>query len=197
MNDGLLKAERLAKTKGIKGWLALPAILGLMCLDQFVVNIPYANVVFPILIIVSANMSFLKNFVLIALYAVLFELSCIAWFPTRLFEAKWWLIQVFIGFFMPYIVYKAFNPTHRNVSVFTYALYASVGEIFYFWSSVVATVLIWKVPIVSYLLSDAPYELRGAVATFVCAIPVAILYKLYTGELKLKRRKPNEQKTTV
>ena len=193
MNDTLLKAERLAKTKGIKGWLSIPVILGLMCVDQFILNIPYANIVFPILVIVATSMNFFQNLTLITAYAVLFELSCIAWFPTRLFEAKYWLIQVFIGFFMPYIVYKAFNPKHKDVSAFTYALYASVGEIFYFWSSVIATVLIWKIPFISYLLSDAIFELRGALATFICAVPVATVYKAFTGEIKLPlKRKQNE-----
>ena len=199
MNDTLLKAERLSKTKGLKGWAATLAILALMCLDQFVVNVPYANVVFPILIICAASMSFCKNFALIALYAVLFELSCLAWFPARLSTAKWWLLQVFVGYFMPYLVYKAFNPKHENVSVFTYALYASVGEILYFWTSVVATVILWKIPFFTYLLNDAVEEFKAAAITFICALPVALIYKLLTGEIKLPQRKrlKNEQEKAV
>ena len=189
MNNSLLKAERLAKTKGLKGVAALLSLLALMCVDQFLVRFPYENFIFPILVICAASMNFPKNFALIALYAVLFELSCLAWFPAKLIEAKWWLLQVFIGYFMPYIVYKAFNPKHKNVSVFVYALYAAVGEIFYFWTSVVATVLIWKLPLFPYLLNDAPFELKGAAITFICALPVAAIYKLTTGELAVRRRK--------
>ena len=59
----------------------------------------------------------------------------------------------------------------------------------YFWVSVIATVVIWKVPFGAYILSDIPYEAIGAVATFVCAIPVAGVYKIMSGELVLGKRK--------
>ena len=189
MNNSLLKAERLAKTKGIKGVFALITLLALMCIDQFLVNLPYENFVFPLLVICAASMNLPKNFLLVFLYSILFELSCLAWFPARLVTAKWWLLQAFIGYLMPYLVYKAFNPKHKNVSVFTYAFYAALSEILYFWTSVIATVLIWKIPLLPYLLNDAPYELRGALITFVCALPIAYIYKLTTGEIKLPLKK--------
>ena len=44
------KIERLAKTGGIQGWTAMFALLAIMCLDQFVLEIPFENVVFPILV---------------------------------------------------------------------------------------------------------------------------------------------------
>ena len=45
------KIERLAKTGGIQGWTAMFALLAIMCLDQFVLEIPFENVVFPILVV--------------------------------------------------------------------------------------------------------------------------------------------------
>ena len=61
----LKKAERYAQTKGLKGWVAMFALLALMCYDQFVLEIPFANVVFPILVICAASMTPAKNAVLI------------------------------------------------------------------------------------------------------------------------------------
>ena len=193
MNNELLKDERLSLTKGAKGFGAMLFLLWLMCMDQFVVNIPFENVVFPLLIIAAASLSFSKNIVLIALYAVIFELSCVFWFPMELINAKWWLLSSFIGYFMPYLVYKAFNRNHKDVSVFVYSLFASVGYILYCWVSVITTVLIWKLPLGSYFLSDLSFELKGAVATFICALPIAVIYKLITGELRFKfKRKAKE-----
>ncbi|MDE6398788.1 MAG: hypothetical protein K2L51_05655 [Clostridiales bacterium] len=185
----LQKAERLAKTKGIKGWAAMLALLGTMCFDQFVLEIPFANVVFPILIICAASMNIAKNFVLVTVYSVLFELSCIAWFPADLVHVQWWLLEVWIGYSMPYLVYKLFNRKHENMRVVSYATLAALSELLYFWVSVVATILIWGVDPIAYMLSDLPYEALGCVATFVCALPVAALYKLSTGELALGRKR--------
>lgn len=53
----LTKAERLARTSGLKGWIAMFTLLGIMCYDQFILEIPFANVVFPILIICAASMN--------------------------------------------------------------------------------------------------------------------------------------------
>lgn len=183
------KAERLAQTKSWKGWVAMFALLGTMCFDQFVLDIPFANVVFPILIICAASMNIAKNFVLVTAYSVLFELSCIAWFPADLLRVQWWLLEVWIGYSMPYLVYKLCNRRHENMRVVSYAALAAFAELLYFWVSVVATILIWGVHPVAYLLSDLPYEAIGCVATFVCALPVAALYKLSTGELQIKRKR--------
>ena len=182
------KAERLAKTKGLKGWVATFAILALMCVDQFVLDIPFANVVFPILIICAATMSAAKNIVLVFLYSVIFELSCIAWMPSELVRVKWWLLEVWIGYMMPFAVYKAFNFKHKNKSVLSYSAMAAFSELIYFWVSVVATVLIWKVDPMAYILSDLPYQLLGCLATFACALPVSAVYKWTMGELNLLPR---------
>lgn len=184
----LNKAERLAKTNGFKGWVAMFALLATMCVDQFVLEIPFANVVFPILVICAACMSPAKNAVLVLAYSVIFELSCIAWFPQDLPRVQWWLLEVIIGYSMPFICYKALNFKHKNVSVLAYGAIASLSELLYYWVSVVATVLIWKVPFTGYLLSDIPFELAGCAVTFICTIPVAFIYKLTTREIVLKKQ---------
>lgn len=163
------------------------ALLGAMCVDQFVVDIPYENVVFPLFAVCAAGMSFGKNIALIALYAIIFELYCVCWIPADLLSVKWWLLEVFIGYSMPYLIYKAVNGKHKDMSVIAYSLIAAAGYLAYTQVSAVATALIWKVPYGAYLLSDLPYELLGAAATFICALPVAVLYKLFTGELVLKK----------
>ncbi len=179
----LTKAERLARTSGLKGWIAMFTLLGIMCYDQFILEIPFANVVFPILIICAASMNPAKNAVLIIAYSIIFELSCIAWFPSELYRVQWWLLEVAIGYSMPLVCYNVFNRKHENMSVFSYASLAALSELAYYWVSVVATVLIWEVPFGAYFLSDIPYELGGCLATFVCALPVAAIYKLMTKEL--------------
>lgn len=179
------KAQRLAKTKGFKGWVATFAILALMCVDQFVLDVPFANVVFPILIICAATMSAAKNMVLVALYSVIFELSCIAWMPSELVRVKYWLLEVWIGYMMPFGVYKVLNFKHKNKSVLSYSAMAALSELLYFWVSVVATVLIWKVDPVAYILSDLPYQALGCLATFACALPVSAVYKWTMGELNV------------
>lgn len=178
----LTKAERLARTSGLKGWIAMFTLLGVMCYDQFILEIPFANVVFPILIICAASMNPAKNAVLIIAYSIIFELSCIAWFPSELYRVQWWLLEVAIGYSMPLVCYNVFNRKHEDMSVFSYASLAALSELAYYWVSVVATVLIWKVPFGAYFLSDIPYELGGCLATFVCALPVAAIYKLMTKE---------------
>lgn len=185
----LQNAQRTAQTKGVKGWLAMFALLGAMCLDQFVWDIPYLNVVFPVLIVCAASMNIAKNFVLVTAYSVLFELSCIAWFPADLFRVQWWLLEVWIGFGMPYLVYMLFNRKRENMRIVSYAALAALGELLYFWVSAVATVLIWGVHPVAYFISDLPYEALGCLATFVCALPVAALYKLFTGEWQPLRKR--------
>ncbi len=182
------KAARLARTKGLKGWLAMFALLGAMCMDQFVLDIPFANIVFPILVICAASMNVAKNLVLVTAYSILFELSCIAWFPADLFRVQWWLLEVWIGYMMPFIVYKSLNRKHDNVGVVSYAAMAALSELLYFWVSVAATILIWGVDPAAYLLSDLLYEAVGCAATFICALPVSAVYKLTTGELRLKKR---------
>lgn len=179
----LTKAERLARTSGLKGWIAMFILLGIMCYDQFILEIPFANVVFPILIICAASMNPAKNAVLIIAYSIIFELSCIAWFPSELYRVQWWLLEVAIGYSMPLVCYNVFNRKHEDMSVFSYASLAALSELAYYWVSVVATVLIWKVPFGAYFLSDIPYGLGGCLATFVCALPVAAIYKLMTKEL--------------
>lgn len=179
----LTKAERLARTSGLTGWIAMFTLLGIMCYDQFILEIPFANVVFPILIICAASMNPAKNAVLIIAYSIIFELSCIAWFPSELYRVQWWLLEVAIGYSMPLVCYNVFNRKHEDMSVFSYASLAALSELAYYWVSVVATVLIWKVPFGAYFLSDIPYELGGCLATFVCALPVAAIYKLMTQEL--------------
>ena len=169
----LEKEERIGKTKGYKGFIALLSVLATMCIDQFVLDIPFANVVFPLLVVCAASMSAIKNFVIVAIYSVIFELSCIAWNPVDLFRVHFWLLEVFIGFMMPFVLYKALNRKHKNISVFSYAAIASLSELLYFWVSIVATVILWKVDPIAYILSDLPYEALGALATFVCAVPVA------------------------
>lgn len=184
----LEKEERIGKTKGYKGFIALLSVLATMCIDQFVLDIPFANVVFPLFVVCAASMSAIKNFVIVAIYSVIFELSCIAWNPADLFRVHFWLLEVFIGFMMPFVLYKALNRKHKNISVFSYAAIASLSELLYFWVSIVATVILWKVDPIAYILSDLPYEALGALATFVCAVPVAAIYKLTTGELTLRKR---------
>ena len=179
----LQKAERLARTNGLKGWVAMFTLLGIMCYDQFILEIPFANVVFPVLVICAACMNPLKNAVMVIAYSVIFELSCIAWFPSELYRVQWWLLTVAIGYAMPFVCYKLFNHKHEDMSVVSYAALAALSELLYFWVYVVATVLIWEVPFGAYFLSDIPYELGGCLATFVCALPVATLYKLQTKEL--------------
>lgn len=179
----LTKTERLARTSGLKGWIAMFTLLVIMCYDQFILEIPFANVVFPILIICAASMNPAKNAVLIIAYSIIFELSCIAWFPSELYRVQWWLLEVAIGYSMPLVCYNVFNRKHEDMSVFSYASLAALSELAYYWVSVVATVLIWKVPFGAYFLSDIPYELGGCLATFVCALPVAAIYKLMTKEL--------------
>ncbi len=185
MNEKLLKAERLAKTKGFKGWIALFLLLGIMCADQFLLDLPYENVIFPILVICAASMSFGKNLILIAAYSIIFELSCVAWIPTDLVNVKWWLLEVFIGYLMPFVAYRAINRKHRDMSVIGYSAIAALGAFLYYAVSAVATSLIWKVPFVEYYASDLLYQLIGCAATFVCALPVAVVYKFITGELAL------------
>lgn len=184
----LEKEERIGKTKGYKGVIALLSVLATMCIDQFVLDIPFANVVFPLLVVCAASMSAIKNFVIVAIYSVIFELSCIAWNPADLFRVHFWLLEVFIGFMMPFVLYKILNRKHKNISVFSYAAIASLSELLYFWVSIVATVILWKVDPIAYIVSDLPYEALGALATFVCAVPVAAIYKLTTGELTLRKR---------
>lgn len=181
------KIERLAKTGGIQGWTAMFALLAIMCLDQFVLEIPFENVVFPILVICAACMSPAKNAVLVIAYSVIFEMSCIGWFPSELPRVQLWLFEVIIGYFMPLACYKAFNRKHEDMSVISYAALAAMGEILYFWVSVVATVLIWGWDFGAYFASDIPFEIAGAFATFACAFPVAFIYKLTTKEITLSR----------
>ncbi len=181
------KIERLAKTGGIQGWTAMFALLAIMCLDQFVLEIPFENVVFPILVICAACMSPAKNAVLVIAYSVIFEMSCIGWFPSELPRVQLWLFEVIIGYFMPLACYKAFNRKHEDMSVISYAALAAMGEILYFWVSVVATVLIWGWDFGAYFASDIPFEIAGAFATFACALPVAFIYKLTTKEINLSR----------
>lgn len=181
------KIERLAKTGGIQGWTAMFALLAIMCLDQFVLEIPFENVVFPILVICAACMSPAKNAVLVIAYSVIFEMSCIGWFPSELPRVQLWLFEVIIGYFMPLACYKAFNRKHEDMSVISYAALAAMGEILYFWVSVVATVLIWGWDFGAYFASDIPFEIAGAFATFACALPVAFIYKLTTKEITLSR----------
>lgn len=181
------KIERLAKTGGIQGWTAMFALLAIMCLDQFVLEIPFENVVFPILVVCAACMSPAKNAVLVITYSVIFEISCIGWFPSELPRVQLWLFEVIIGYFMPLACYKAFNRKHEDMSVISYAALAAMGEILYFWVSVVATVLIWGWDFGTYFASDIPFEIAGAFATFACALPVAFIYKLTTREINLSR----------
>lgn len=181
------KIERLAKTGGIQGWTAMFALLAIMCLDQFVLEIPFENVVFPILVVCAACMSPAKNAVLVITYSVIFEISCIGWFPSELPRVQLWLFEVIIGYFMPLACYKAFNRKHEDMSVISYAALAAMGEILYFWVSVVATVLIWGWDFGAYFASDIPFEIAGAFATFACALPVAFIYKLTTNEITLSR----------
>ena len=181
------KIERLAKTGGIQGWTAMFALLAIMCLDQFVLEIPFENVVFPILVVCAACMSPAKNAVLVIAYSVIFEMSCIGWFPTELPRVQLWLFEVIIGYFMPLACYKAFNRKHEDMSVISYAALAAMGEILYFWVSVVATALIWGWDFGAYFASDIPFEIAGAFATFACALPVAFIYKLTTKEITLSR----------
>lgn len=181
------KIERLAKTGGIQGWTAMFALLAIMCLDQFVLEIPFENVVFPILVVCAACMSPAKNAVLVITYSVIFEMSCIGWFPTELPRVQLWLFEVIVGYFMPLACYKAFNRKHEDMSVISYAALAAMGEILYFWVSVVATVLIWGWDFGAYFASDIPFEIAGAFATFACALPVAFIYKLTTKEITLSR----------
>ena len=181
------KIERLAKTGGIQGWTAMFALLAIMCLDQFVLEIPFENVVFPILVICAACMSPAKNAVLVITYSVIFEMSCIGWFPSELPRVQLWLFEVIVGYFMPLACYKAFNRKHEDMSVISYAALATMGEILYFWVSVVATVLIWGWDFGAYFASDIPFEIAGAFATFACALPVAFIYKLTTKEITLSR----------
>ncbi len=181
------KIERLAKTGGIQGWTAMFALLAIMCLDQFVLEIPFENVVFPILVVCAACMSPAKNAVLVITYSVIFEISCIGWFPSELPRVQLWLFEVIVGYFMPLACYKAFNRKHKDMSVISYAALAAMGEILYFWVSVVATVLIWGWDFGSYFASDIPFEIAGAFATFACALPVAFIYKLTTKEITLSR----------
>lgn len=181
------KIERLSKTGGIQGWTAMFALLAIMCLDQFVLEIPFENVVFPILVVCAACMSPAKNAVLVITYSVIFEISCIGWFPSELPRVQLWLFEVIVGYFMPLACYKAFNRKHEDMSVISYAALAAMGEILYFWVSVVATVLIWGWDFGSYFASDIPFEIAGAFATFACALPVAFIYKLTTKEITLSR----------
>lgn len=181
------KIERLAKTGGIQGWTAMFALLAIMCLDQFVLEIPFENVVFPILVVCAACMSPAKNAVLVIAYSVIFEMSCIGWFPSELPRVQLWLFEVIIGYFMPLACYKAFNRKHEDMSIISYAALAAMGEILYFWVSVVATVLIWGWDFGAYFASDIPFEIAGAFATFACALPVAFIYKLTTKEITLSR----------
>lgn len=181
------KIERIAKTGGIQGWTAMFALLAIMCLDQFVLEIPFENVVFPILVVCAACMSPAKNAVLVIAYSVIFEISCIGWFPSELPRVQLWLFEVIIGYFMPLACYKAFNRKHEDMSVISYAALAAMGEILYFWVSVVATVLIWGWDFGAYFASDIPFEIAGAFATFACALPVAFIYKLTTKEITLSR----------
>ncbi len=181
------KIERLAKTGGIQGWTAMFALLAIMCLDQFVLEIPFENVVFPILVVCAACMSPAKNAVLVITYSVIFEMSCIGWFPSELPRVQLWLFEVIIGYFMPLACYKAFNRKHEDMSVISYAALAAMGEILYFWVSVVATALIWGWNFGAYFASDIPFEIAGAFATFACALPVAFIYKLTTKEITLSR----------
>lgn len=181
------KIERLAKTGGIQGWTAMFALLAIMCLDQFVLEIPFENVVFPILVVCAACMSPAKNAVLVITYSVIFEISCIGWFPSELPRVQLWLFEVIIGYFMPLACYKAFNRKHEDMNVISYAALAAMGEILYFWVSVVATALIWGWDFGAYFASDIPFEIAGAFATFACALPVAFIYKLTTKEITLSR----------
>lgn len=183
-NIGLEKAQRYARTDGFKGWTLVLAFLAAMCFDQFVIDLPFENVVFPLLVIAAATLTPAKNAVLVVVYSVIFELSCIAWFIWDLPRVPFWLIEVTIGYFMPFVVYKTLNRSHKNMSVFGYAGIAVLSELLYFWVSVIATCLIWKVPFAAYFLSDVPYEVMGCAATFVCTLPVAAIYKLISGEAK-------------
>ena len=182
------KAQRYAQTKGLQGWVAVLALLGLMCIDQFVVDIPYENVVFPILAVCAACMSPAKYAVLVIAYSVIFEMSCIGWFPTELPRVQLWLFAVIIGLFMPLACYKAFNRLHKDMSVISYAGIAALAQLLYFWVFVVATALIWGVDFGAYFASDVPFEIAGAFATFACTLPVACLYKLLSGETRLSRK---------
>lgn len=183
------KEARYSLASGEKGWALVFWFLIAMCLDQFVVAVPFENVVFPLLVIAAATLTPAKNAVLIVVYSVIFELSCIGWFVTELPRVHFWLLEVTVGYFMPFAVYKLVNGGHKDMSVFGYAAIAAVGELLYYWVSVVATVLIWKVPFVSYFASDIAFEIAGCAATFVCTLPVALIYKATTGELKLGKNK--------
>ncbi|MBO4262505.1 MAG: hypothetical protein J5903_01825 [Clostridia bacterium] len=172
---------------------ALTALLflGIMCFDQFVVALPYENVVFPLLAIAALEAGFCANVALIGGYSLIFELSCVAWMPTDIFRVSKWLVAVFIGYSMTYLLVKATKKSDRENGVLGIAVYATVGEILYYWVSVAATCVIWRVPFVAYLTSDLPYEIAGAAATFLCALPIAFIYK------KLSRRNAEKRSSAI
>lgn len=170
-------------------WVAVTSILVAMCVDQFIVDLPFLNIVFPLLIIAALSFSSVQNFALIVVYSLLFELSCIAWMPRELVNVQFWLIEVTIGYAMPFIVTKIASKKNKNLSVLSISALAALSELLYFWVSVIATVCIWHIDFATYFLSDLYYELVGCVATFACALPVAFGYKLLKKEIKMPLKK--------
>ena len=65
-NTGLEKAQRYARTDGFKGWALVLAFLAAMCFDQFVIDLPFENIVFPLLVIAAATLTPAKNAVIVA-----------------------------------------------------------------------------------------------------------------------------------
>ncbi len=188
MDFSLDKSKRFTKAQGLKGWWTMLLLLGVMCYDQFVLQIPFANVVFPILVISAVCLSPAQNIVLVLLYSTIFELSCIGWLPLELYRAHKWLLAVFIGYMMPFICQRLFNRKRESMSTISYASLAFISQMAYYLVSVVATAIIWNLPLGAYLLSDIPYELAGCLATFACTLPIAAIYKYATGELVANKK---------
>ena len=110
--------------------------------------------------------------------------------PADIVRVQWWLLEVWIGYMMPFVVYKIFNRKHKNLSIIAYSAIATLGEFLYFWVSIVATIILWKVNPAAYILSDLPYQAMGCAVTFICALPVAAIYKFATGELTFRKQLP-------
>lgn len=172
--------------KTLAQWIWAGAAVGAMCLDQFVLDLPFLNVVFPILVVMAVELGGAVNLAAVAVWSVLFELSCLAWIPSSLAQAPMWLAEVFVGYMMPFALVKIFC---RKTAPGTLAMsaIAAAGELLYFWVSVAATVVIWGVPPAAYIMNDLPFEVVGVFATFLCALPVCGIYRLLKRAGRRKR----------
>lgn len=176
----LINKFGIGRIKGWKSWTVFGSILALMCIDQFGLNIPFENLVFPALALAAVILSPLQAILLAVIYGLIFELyGCFGYYGPMTVVP--WTAQVVLGFLAP-VVISLFSRKNSSVAKLTIA--ATLGELVFYWTSIVMTIILWKVEPVSYILSDLPFEFMGCAMTAVCSLCVFTPIQLLTETKK-------------